>query len=94
MSVTIIQKPVTVQVCCSNAIGAELVENEAFTAIAAQTTFPLAHTPRSNGISIVTINTILQSIAEGDYSFDVDNNLVFNAGLDAGDKVAIMYEIL
>lgn len=92
--ITIIQKPVYPQVCCSNAIGAELVENEAFTANANQTTFALAHTPRSNGISIVTINTVLQSIANGDYSFDVSNNLIFNAGLDAGDKVAIMYEIL
>lgn len=94
MSITIIQKPVYPKICCSNAIGAELVYNEAFVAIANQTTFALTKIPRSNGISIVTINTVLQSIAESDYSFDVNNNLVFNAGLDAGDKVAIMYEIL
>jgi hypothetical protein len=92
--ITIVQKNVNPQVLCTNAIGAELVANEAFTATNNQTTFPLANIPRSNGISIVTINTILQSIAQGDYSFDTSNNLVFNAGLQTGDKVAIMYEVL
>ena len=92
-AISVLQKKLTVEVTTLQSITVLRSRPFYFVATEGQAAFTLPTTPRPNGIIMLARNGTWQSQAKGDFSIN-GRFVTMDAGQDAGDEIAGIYEEL